>query len=323
MAAHSARGDLDQDLAYRAAQLYYESGMLQVDVARELGISRPAVSRLLATARQTGIVRISVIDPAATGDTALAAELAAVLGIDRVRLAPGTHLQASEHAVVSATADALDDAGLTANSVVLASSGRTVNHLSRQRFEALDGCTVLPAVGGSAEPDVWHQTNEIVRGFGTHSGARPVLLFAEARPSPGLFAAMQSDPGFQQIRDLWDRADASLLGIGPPTSTRHSISAHIPLDAPELAQAVGDICLHFYDLAGSVLTYEGSDRTVQASIESLRRVPHSIAVAIGTHKALSILAGSRLGVFRTLVTDEATARAVLAAAGREPAGPAD
>lgn len=323
MAGEIPPPDLDHDLAFRAAQLYYESGMRQAEVADRLGVSRPTISRLLTSARQAGIVRISVVDPSAAGDPALAAELAATLGIDRVHLAPGTHRHAAEQAVLRATDAALAASGLAPGSTVIASSGRTINELSRYAFPALEGCTVLPAVGGSAEPDARHQTNEIVRSFGLRSGARPVFLFAEARPSPVLFEALQEDPGFRQIQDLWNTADAALLGIGAPTSNRASISAHVPLDAPELAQAVGDICLHFYDLAGRVLAYDGSDRTVQVSIAALARIPQSIAVAIGTHKALSILTGARLGTFTALVTDEATARAVLAAAGREPDEPAD
>lgn len=320
MSPEPPNADFDHALAFRAAQLYYEAGMRQAEVATTLGVSRPTVSRLLATARDVGIVRISVIDPSAVGDSNLSAELASILGIDRVFLAPGTHRHAGEQAVLRATETALADASLSPGSTIIASSGRTVNDLSRFPLAALEGCTIVPAVGGSAEPDIWHQTNEIVRNFALHSNATPMFLFAEARPSPVLFNALQSDPTFQNTQNLWKTADAALLGIGAPTSTRTSISTHIPLSAPELTQAVGDICLHFFDLAGRVLSYEGSDRTVQISLDDLIRIPHSIAIAIGTHKALSILAGARLNTFTSLVTDEGTARAVLAAAGQEPAG---
>ena len=47
----------------QVARLYYYQGMTTEAVAREMGISRPAVSRLLTFARQSGLVEIRVHDP--------------------------------------------------------------------------------------------------------------------------------------------------------------------------------------------------------------------------------------------------------------------
>ena len=49
-------------LAY-AARRYYLEDQKQSDIAREMGISRPMVSRLLAEARELGVVEITVHDP--------------------------------------------------------------------------------------------------------------------------------------------------------------------------------------------------------------------------------------------------------------------
>ena len=49
-------------LAY-VARRYYLDDQRQSDIARELGISRPMVSRLLAEARELGVVEITVHDP--------------------------------------------------------------------------------------------------------------------------------------------------------------------------------------------------------------------------------------------------------------------
>ncbi|MGB7158227.1 MAG: hypothetical protein WBD40_09195, partial [Tepidisphaeraceae bacterium] len=48
--------------AHLAARLYYVDGLAQGEVARRVNVSQAKVSRLLARARQTGIVRISVAD---------------------------------------------------------------------------------------------------------------------------------------------------------------------------------------------------------------------------------------------------------------------
>lgn len=47
-----------------AAKLYYEHQLSQQEISKKLGVSRPTVSRLLKQARETGIVKIEIIDPA-------------------------------------------------------------------------------------------------------------------------------------------------------------------------------------------------------------------------------------------------------------------
>ena len=46
-------------------------------------------------------------------------------------------------------------------------------------------------------------------------------------------------------------------------------------------------------------------------LEALRQVPVTIAVAVGTDKVDSIVAGARGGYFNQLVTDPSTAAAIL------------
>lgn len=51
-------------LAY-VARRYYLDDRKQSDIAKELGVSRPLVSRMLAEAREHGVVELRIHDPAA------------------------------------------------------------------------------------------------------------------------------------------------------------------------------------------------------------------------------------------------------------------
>ena len=62
--------------------------------------------------------------------------------------------------------------------------------------------------------------------------------------------------------------------------------------------------------AGDEVTFPGSERMVRIPGETLRAVPLRIAAAVGPHKAPSFIAAARTGWFNSLVTDEATARAI-------------
>ena len=53
----------DTALVVRAARLYHEQGRSQTEVAKELGLSRSNVSRILSQARERGIVEITIHDP--------------------------------------------------------------------------------------------------------------------------------------------------------------------------------------------------------------------------------------------------------------------
>ena len=78
--------DEDEPLV-TAAIMYYEAERSQEHIARHLGVSRPTVSRLLARARQLGIVQIQIIPP--TVDPALANDLEEKLKLRGVYIAAG------------------------------------------------------------------------------------------------------------------------------------------------------------------------------------------------------------------------------------------
>lgn len=293
-----------------AARLYWEQGETQESIAARMGVSRPTVSRLLSEARAQGIVQIRVVPPRETTAAGLEAEVAQALGIDAVYL--GTH-----PSDFPATAErALGDLGLRPGHIVAVSSGKTAYEVATRVPIAVPDLVFVPAVGGQQEPQIWHQTNEIVRALASGSGGRPTFLWAEAMPSPGVHSALLNDDAYLRTTALWPKADASLLGIGPPTFTRSDISRYVPVSDPQLRSAVGDIGLHFYDIAGTELRFDGDERLVRASLADLQRIPRSLAFATGPHKALSILAGAKLGVFTRLASDVPTAEAVLAVAGR-------
>lgn len=66
------------ELLHKIAVLYYKEGMIQEDIARKVGISRPMVSRALERAREQGIVRIEVVAPKFVSE--LSVDLASLLG---------------------------------------------------------------------------------------------------------------------------------------------------------------------------------------------------------------------------------------------------
>lgn len=61
----SKEDDIRLDQKVRAAWMYYIAGQNQSEIASQLGTSRPVVQRLIAAAKEEGIVSISLHHPVA------------------------------------------------------------------------------------------------------------------------------------------------------------------------------------------------------------------------------------------------------------------
>nr|WP_315547360.1 sugar-binding domain-containing protein [Actinomyces oris] len=71
--------------AYEAASMYYVQGETMEVIAHHLGVSRSTVSRLLARARQEGVVRVSLVQPGGAGS--LEGRMVQVFGV-RTHIVP-------------------------------------------------------------------------------------------------------------------------------------------------------------------------------------------------------------------------------------------
>jgi DNA-binding transcriptional regulator LsrR (DeoR family) len=300
-------------LLYTAATLYYVQDATQAEIADRLGTSRATVSRLLSEARRQGIVRIEVVEPVEADVAALAEQTARTLGLHAVHLSalpsspatPGT-------ALAPALAAALGKVGLGHGDVLIVSSGRTVFEVAHGNLPELPGVRVTPTVGGQDDPNAWYQTNEITRMIAAKIKGTPTFLYAPALPGPDLHERLLEDPSIRRVTQMWEKAQCALLGVGAPPAFRDSIPGFVPTGA--VRAAVGDVCNHFFDVQGNDVPFPGGDRLIATSAELLRRIPAAIAVAAGEVKVRGIIAGARAGYFNQLVTDVATARALIAAA---------
>ena len=308
-------------LLYAAARLYYEDEATQAEVAEQLGTSRATVSRLLAEAKRQGIVRIEVVPPAEARPGDLGDRLTRALGLESVYLsaalpAPGPGrgiVDVMGRALAPAVGRALSEAGLLPGDVLLVSSGRTVYEVAQHDLTPLPGVVIAPTVGGNDQPEEWYQTNEITRLVANRVGGRANYLFAPALPGPELYQSLLNDPSIQRVLHQWPTARCVLMGVGAPPLTRADIPRFVPTGSSSLRAAVGDVCSRFYDRAGDPVDFDGSERLIALELEALQHVPVTIAVAVGRDKIDSIAAGARGGYFKQLVTDPATAEALLAA----------
>lgn len=319
-------GHFAPSLLYAAAKLYYDDGATQAQVATKLGTSRATVSRLLSEARRQGVVQISVVPPAHGSQRDLADRLRVELGLEQVylsaRLPKPTEskpLTALLGSVLSpAVGRALSAVGLVPGDIMLVSSGRTMYEVGRYDLPHLPGVVVAPTLGGTDQPEGWYQTNEITRLFAGRIGGRANYLFAPALPGPDLYETLLHDAAIQRVLHLWPYARCVVTSVGAPPILREQVPQFIVPAMPSLIEAVGDMSSRFFNRVGEPVKFPGSDRLIAVELATLQQIPVVIAVAAGRDRVAPIIAGARMRYFNQLVTDPATAEAILAASSLVP-----
>ncbi len=300
----------DHDLLVQASRLYYELGETQNAIADRLGVTRPQVSRLLKRARAEGIVEIRIVDRD-TAESPAAAQLQARFGLDAVHLAPTlTGPEDLTRRIVGRLAAQVLRANVRDGSIVGIGDGASVAAVA----DALDDAatpvraTVVPLAGGywSTGPD-----RDPYRRIADAFGAQPHGLMA-----PGLLddattkRSLEAHAGVRAVLDLWDRLDVALFGIGGRSWGVASLGADVA-GSLDSAAAIGEILIAPFDVEGSFVCPALRERVLAFDARDLARVPVAIGVGAGERKVLPILGALRSGAVRTLVTDVATAEAVV------------
>lgn len=300
----------DGTVLLTAAYLYYVEDLSQDEVARQIGVSRSTVSRLLAEARQTGVVRIEVAAPPASD--ALEHQLEQELELDRVYVAPGVADEADPGPVLAeSVGKALLACELGVNDALLVSWGRATWSLSRCDLPSVPGVVVVPAVGGLDDDAPWFQPNEIARRLAASVHGKVRLLHAPSRPSDELRRSLLTDEAIRAVLAQWDEAAAIITGIGAWPKTHPKVPTTFTLDQESLQRAVGDVASRFFDGDGTAVESPTEDQLLGITRTQLQRIPSRIGVAVGISKADAILAAARSKLVNVLVTDVITASALL------------
>jgi DNA-binding transcriptional regulator LsrR (DeoR family) len=288
------------------AKLHYEADMSQVDISRKLAVSTATVSRLLQRARALGIVQIKVVDLAVPEETT--GQLIAALGLKTALVVdtPATGVLASLAAPLQ---ELLSQANMSAGSVIGIGWGRAVREVIGAGLPPIPGVDVVALNGGLTESAPHFQINEFVRQAAESMGGTAHFLHAPYFSTRTLRDAFLADPGIRATADLWDQLDCTIVGIGLPHANADDTSA--TSNDEHIEGAVGDVIRHYVDESGNVLRWAGEERMIAASADQLRRARLSIGVAATVGKAKGIIGAVRSGMINALVTDTATALAIL------------
>lgn len=297
------------------ARRYYLDGRTKLEIAEEFRVSRFRVARILWRARESGLVRISIVLPARI-DGELSEELRVALGLHHaVVVAVPSLPEESLREQLGAAAAVLLSERVRAGDVLGVAWGRTLDAMA-QALTSLAPCTVVQLTGASGAHDVSEESVEIVQRLATISGGTACPIYAPlVLDTAETAAALRRQPHVAEALSRFDELTIAVMAVGtwdPPNSRLRSSLAEAERRALQDKGVEAEVCASLLDASGRVLAGEYLSRTIAVRPEQLRRVPELIAVAGGPSKVAALRALLAAGLATSVVTDAASARALLA-----------
>ena len=305
------------DEAARAGWLYYVGGMTQDQIATELGVSRQRAQRLVSRAMAEGLIQVRLSHRIAT---CLNLEVALTdrFGLTRCRVVPtlGPGGDAARATSPAAAAELERVLRMPEPKVIALGTGRSM----RGMVDALEPMEAeqhrLVSLIGNIAPDGSASFFDVVMRIADKVRAphypMPVPVISTTAEENAAFHALAP---VRRVVDLAKAADVIFVGVGQMSSDAPLLAdgfvTRAELDEMQAAGAVGEVAGWVYDSAGKYLDVGTNRRTGGVRVEpGLDRL--AIGVAAGPSKVRAIAAALQSRIINGLVTDEATATAILA-----------
>ncbi|RKT35673.1 deoxyribonucleoside regulator [Microbacterium sp. AG1240] len=306
----------DELLAVRAAELYYQDGKSQAEIAALVGINRWKVGRLLALAKESGIVRIEIVHPRARR-LPLERRLRETFGLREAVVVPADADEAVLSERVAAAAAELLASMRPVPRVLGISWGRTLQQIAAALPEGwASGVEVVQINGGVTVNRRAGMASATATAIAQKAGGNVTLL-----PSPAILEhastrrAIEDDRVVASILDRARQASALIFSAGPVSNSSVLVtSGYMTGDGVrDLAEkgAVGDIVGRYIDADGNIVDRELDERTLGLTLDDLRAATSSIAVIAGRAKRAVARAVVANRFCTVLVTDEGTALELL------------
>ncbi len=310
---------LDQEtheLLARVASMYYEQDMTQNEIADELGLSRVKVHRLLRDSRSKNVVQIA-IDWPVKRDYALEQALQQAFGLTAARVLKTALDQPMLRQLGYLGARYLEDLLKDISTMAICLGRSTYEVINAIRPDLQANVRIVQAIGSMPHSRDAYDSSMLARQLAQKLGGQVVYLNSPLMADSAHDAhVIRNQRHIQHTLTLAGAADIALLGIGnldPQTSgfVHEGFLTAGELAAFSEAGAVGDIAWRVYQENGALYPCDFNERVIGITLDELRHIPMTIAVAAGSAKAAAIVGALHTGVINVLCTDDKTARAVL------------
>lgn len=302
-------------LLTKISTMYYIDGLNQQEITETLAISRPQISRMLAEAKDVGIVKITINDPFAN-ESEYEKLLIESFGLTNAVVIDTSQAESAGNELGIAAANLLELL-LTDNDIIGINAGNSLSYVGNTiRRTSKKNIGVVPLVGGWGPSGAKWQANLNVRNLAERLGCDYWQLNAPAFVSTReTHDALIKEEGISYVLSMAKKISIALVGIGQVANDATIMKTGF-LDAENLKElkekdAVASICNSFINREGKSIRFSAFDRMIGLSVEDIREVPNIIAVAEGKNKVDAILAALKGRWINHLITTAETAEELL------------
>ncbi len=313
-------GQVRLEEVFHAAELYYSHARTMESIARDLGVSRSTVSRMLALARERGLVDIR-LNPPSRGYEALERSLESQYAVRAhvVPISSGLREIDKLDRVAAAAAQVLNEV-VDSNMTVGVAWGSTMSavaqRLTQKRTHGTT-CVQLNGAGNTRTSGVEYSA-QIMQSFGAAFMAAvqyfPVPAFFD---DAGTKDAMWRERSIRRVLALQSSMDMAVFSLGSPRAevpSRVYVGGYLgrtDYESLERDDVVGDLATVFYRADGSWADVQLNARATGPRLDLFRRVPRRVCIVAGMSKLEATIAALRAGYITTIVLDEPLAARVL------------
>ena len=300
----------------RAAWLYYHEDLTQGGVARELGVSRSTVTRLLHRAKSEGLVQISL--DVSSGTFQAERDIERLFGVKKVRIVPESSDESTQKRWLGYVAAETLVEMMTAGATVAVSWGTTMQAMADSLMgqHPVPGVKIVALIGGFHNASQGTNTYEVARQLGQYFNAPATAMHAPVYVQDEAIAlGLSGDPAIEGVLQLARKASIIIFSLGG-THERTTMSqlGFISAEQRDFLRgqgAVADISCRWIDRNGRPVALPPSMNPISITLDELKASPLRLVVAGGEDKHEAILAALRGGYVTHLVTDERTAAGLL------------
>ena len=295
------------ELLLKVAQLYYEQGLTQNEIAKKLFISRSNISRLLTQAREAGIVEIKVHYPFER-KRRIEGEFNRRFHLEEIRIVDlGSRSGFELYTATTKLAATYLNLQLNNDSVLAITCGNSVCGMVHELRPKgyLPGMQVVPMMGSVDNSNIILEGHYLVRQIADIYGCRQSAIMAPFRVDDAIMCEnLKKRPAIRASLDLAENATIMCTGIGCEAQKGYLTEQE---DSFFERGAVGYIAGYYFDKYGSVLEFpELYDRLVCAG-RGMFKIPIRCAIVADEKKAQATLAALRGGLINSLITNSVVA----------------
>ena len=294
------------------ARKYYMEDQKQSDIARDLGVSRPLISRMLSEARELGIVEITIHEPGAREarlleQLRLSSSIRGGVLVEEGESSDGTNRLLSQGAVELLRQLGVRRLGVGWGYLI----GQLVSWLEENPQPNSTITDICPLVGNASIPARNYQSNENVRLMAQQMGATPHFLYLPALPeSLEEKQVLCSTEVYRQIYQQWEGLDTALVNIGDYPSSPDFASLVRYGSLLQRERACGRMLIYYFNEDGFVIQSE-QDFAIQIPIDLLKRCPNIIGVCSANTSVKALRGALKSGFFTHLVARAELIKALL------------